>query len=147
MRRVLLLAAALSTVPRGYAQEKTDRDKMQGEWKIASFALGGKDDLPRQLLDQAKVVFKGDTMVLDFGKSGKEEWSFKLDATKTPKAIDLFGTSVRGQEKKWLPGIYMVKDKELTLRWCASPLAQKGERPREFTKPHGADFRTMVLKR
>jgi uncharacterized protein (TIGR03067 family) len=131
----------------GFAQEKTDKDKVQGEWKIASFALGGKDVLPREFLEQAKVVFKGDTIVLDFGNKGKEEWGFKLDATKTPKAIDLFGSSVKGQEKKWLPGIYMIKDKELTLRWCTAPLDRKGERPTEFTKPHGSDFRTLVLKR
>jgi uncharacterized protein (TIGR03067 family) len=100
MRRVLLLAAMLTTVPMGFAQEKSDKDKLQGEWKMVSWSLGGKDVMPREFLDQAKVIFKGDTMVFDFGKNGKEEWSFKLDATKTPKAIDIFGHLREGEREK-----------------------------------------------
>jgi uncharacterized protein (TIGR03067 family) len=143
MRRVLLLSALLTPVPMAFAQEKTDKDKMQGEWKLVSFvARGGKDVIPRESVDKAKVLVKGDKIVL-FGKGFKAELGFKLDTTKTPKAIDLFES---GREGKML-GIYMLKEKELTLVWSAD---RKGERPTELNLEKGlgrSDGRMMVLKR
>ena len=40
MRPVLLLAAVLTMAPIGLAQEKTDKDRIQGEWKIVSWKAG-----------------------------------------------------------------------------------------------------------
>src|SRR5207302_9699744 len=100
------------------ARSKTDKDKLQGSWKLTAGTKGGQE-APPEFLEMAGASFKGDKFTLKL--SNKEiEFSFKIDDTKKPRHIDL------NIEGKSMPGIYELDGD--TLKICVA----ESERPTEF---------------
>jgi len=104
-------------------QGKSDTDLLQGSWEAVRITIGGKE--PEKKKDITIVfTFKGDKLFTSGeGKDTKEE-EYKLDATKSPKQIDI---GPRGQGKG-LTGIYDVKDDTLLIGYSFSD-----KRPNDFT--------------
>jgi uncharacterized protein (TIGR03067 family) len=111
-------------------RSQKDHDALQGEWQIVSAESNGEPP-PPGLLDRVKFAFSGDKLTL-MGKEG----TYKLDASKNPRQIDV----IRGKSKQI--GIYELDGDHLKL--CVGPA---DDRPQEFkTKPR-TDHSMFELKR
>jgi uncharacterized protein (TIGR03067 family) len=125
---------------------KKELAKMEGTWDIVSGVERGEPS-SEHLLKNLKFVFKGnqltfagdDVMAKKVGKI-----AVKIDATTTPKCIDLKLKVDAGAVKDLLlEGIYEFKGDELKL--CISEEA--GNRPLEFESKEGSNRVLFVLKR
>jgi uncharacterized protein (TIGR03067 family) len=113
--KFVLVLLVLQTGPTTLAGDapKSDDDKIQGTWQPKGLSLSGKPlpkpapkDLPTRTFTKTKLVTE------DPGK-GQEEATYKLEATKKPKQIDI--TSKRS--KKTLKGIYVLDGDTLKIAY------------------------------
>jgi uncharacterized protein (TIGR03067 family) len=141
MRRFSLLVATVLLAGLAFAGEgKTDLDKIQGTWVRATVERNGKAASADELKD-TKLSVKGDKYTLDDGKE-KRTGTFKLDATKTPKTLDIIADS--GPNKgKTLKGIYKIEDGVFT--YCVA--GPDKDRPTEFSAKEGSGNALAVNKR
>jgi uncharacterized protein (TIGR03067 family) len=113
--------------------QKDDKDQLQGDWVVVSMERGGTK---LENTKDRKLVVNADKWTAP----GGGEFTFKIDATKSPKQLDLM-LEKNGKESTW-QGIYKIEGD--TLTFCRS-FAAGGERPTEF-KGGPAVF-LMVCKR
>jgi uncharacterized protein (TIGR03067 family) len=141
MRRISLLVVGLLFAGVVLAAEdKKDLDKIQGTWVRASVERDGKP-APADELKNSKLTIKGDKYTLDDGKE-KRTGTLKLDATKTPKTLDIISDS--GPNKgKTLKGIYKIEDD--TFTYCVA--GPDKDRPTEFSAKEGSGHALTVNKR
>jgi uncharacterized protein (TIGR03067 family) len=134
----LLLAPALLRADD--APKVQDKD-LEGDWQLKSITHDGKEEPPGADEANDTLTFHGDSAVHK-GKDATHKATFTVDASKTPKTIDM--TAEDGPDKgKVARGVYEVKDDE--LRIC---VAQPGkDRPTELSAKEGAGFVLVVLKR
>jgi uncharacterized protein (TIGR03067 family) len=135
MRRAFLLVPT-TVLLLGAGDADKDRKQLQGTWSVVMAKLGGKKPSKAELKD-VKVIFHGNLMTLQYGR--EEKGTFKLDASKKPKAMDV--TLERKGKKETALFIYELNGDKLKLCWRKPG----GERPTSFTAkdPDGV----MVLKR
>ena len=117
MRRcVLLLAVTALGLADKDAPGAKDREAMQGEWACESLTRDGTALDP----DNAQALFrsvKGDKYVITRFRSKAGSGTFTLDATKTPREIDLVPD---GPKKVVIKGIYMLDAEGLTMCYSAA---------------------------
>jgi uncharacterized protein (TIGR03067 family) len=131
---ILLLAGANA---RG-GDAKKDKEKLQGTWMLTSMEVGGKAvPLPKD----AKLIFAGDKLTATGGPMGDEHATYKLDAGKKPRQIDLIEKK-DGKDGKTIQGIYSIEGDTLKLAFAVE--AEKGPRPTAF---EGKEVGVMTLKR
>jgi uncharacterized protein (TIGR03067 family) len=117
------------------AQDKSDKDKLQGTWLMVSGERAGKA-LPPEFAKDAKVVFAGDKLTLK-NKDFMLEGTFKLDPGKKPKEIDV---DFNGKPGK---GIYQLEGDTLKIAH-----GETGDpRPKDFTTKEGDQVTVVVFKR
>jgi uncharacterized protein (TIGR03067 family) len=135
---LLAIAAGLLGSGSGASDAETARDqkRIQGTWKAVSGEAAGKN-LPKQRVDDLTVVFTGDKMAVTTS-NGSRESTFKLDASKKPKIIDLVDEN--GQTA---PGIYEFEGD--TLRICLNQ--GSSERPTSFLTKPDTRLRSFVFQR
>ena len=134
-----LVVAVLAGVP-AVADEKADKDKLQGTWKFTSMERGGQampqgDEAPTITFDGDKFTVKGGEAVLQAGTQ-------TLDASKKPKTVDAKVTEGEGKGTTML-GIYELDGD--TLKACFDTMGKK--RPTEFKTAAGTDLMLVVMKR
>ena len=119
---------------------KSDQEKFNGVWKAVSGVFEGKE-LPKEAIEKMSLTLKGSKFTLHNGPE-KAEGTYKIDASKTPKTIDV--THGDGSDKdKLMLGIYELTDD--TYKVC---FAAPGEdRPTEFVSKPGSGTRLIVMKR
>jgi uncharacterized protein (TIGR03067 family) len=135
---VLTVVVVVSAKPvrPGPAEAKSDQNRLQGDWTVASAVKDGDD--PQEGLDKWTYTFKeNDVLIhakLPDGSTLDEKATFSLDSTKTPKQIDIVSQGPNdGKEPVSFKGIYELEGN--TLRICK---AIPGEaRPTEFTAKIG----------
>jgi uncharacterized protein (TIGR03067 family) len=115
-------------------QAMGDQEKIQGSWVLASGERDGKP-LPDQAIQDIKLIFSGDKLTTQH-KDRKTEATFKLDAQKTPKQIDL---DLGGRVGK---GIYQLDGDNLKI--VHGVLGD--DRPTDFPNA-GSGLTVLVLKR
>jgi len=121
------------------ADEKSDQDKIQGKWQMESGMRGGKA-LPDENVKNTVIVIDGNKMKFTRTVDGKEqtrEMTFKLDASKKPKTIDV---DIEGK-----PGLGIYTLDGDTLKICHGE--QGDERPTELSSKEGSKVTVVVLKR
>jgi uncharacterized protein (TIGR03067 family) len=104
MYKMMALAVVLFL---GADAAKDDSSKLQGTWQAVSSNKGGQDD-PNA--DQHSMTFEKDTVVIKRGDQVILKGTFKLDAAKSPRHIDI--DIEEGPEKlkgKTGHGIYELK--------------------------------------
>jgi uncharacterized protein (TIGR03067 family) len=135
---VALLAAVGAVGNAGEKGGKKDEDRIRGTWLPVSAEEGGRKE-PDEKLKDSKIVFGADGK-LNLTVQGKEmEGTYKLDATKKPKAIDV--TIKDGSKEETHKGIYLLEKDSLKLCF-AEP-----DRPTEFATQAGTKSLLLVLKR
>jgi uncharacterized protein (TIGR03067 family) len=136
----VLLAGAQGDVQR----KSDDRQLLQGTWSARSIEFHERPVLGDPIQD-VQLVVKGDKIVLKGEGPGLEkyaEFTLKLDATRTPKTIDIAVTM--GEEKgAVLPGIYELKGDE--WRMCVAVFGK--DRPKEFKSTVDSQTALAVFKR
>src|SRR5262245_2796853 len=132
-----LLTAALLVAAPAPAEEKKDKDLLQGEWTVVSMERGGKQ-APEEEVKKIKFAVKDDTITVNDGRKD-EAAKFKIDAGKKPKTIDIMPEP---DEKKVL-GIYELKGDELKICFTKGG----GERPTEFATKADSEQVLIVFKR
>jgi RNA polymerase sigma-70 factor (ECF subfamily) len=121
----------------GDADQKTDKEKLQGTWQFVSAEKADKK-LPDQELQEMEMVFSGDTVTIPM-KGEKKEVPFKLDPSKKPREIDL--VLVEGKPHR---GIYSLEGD--TLKLCLSE-DENDERPTAFETKTGTRIMLIELKK
>jgi uncharacterized protein (TIGR03067 family) len=116
---------------------KKDLKKLQGDWAAVSMVVDG-DKIPD---DEAQALFrtiKDETYTVSRFNKVLGKGTFKLDATKKPKTIDI--TPANG---KPILGIYELDDQ--TFKFC---YARPGkERPADFSAKKGSEHTLTVWER
>lgn len=111
---------------------KQDQERIQGTWRLVSRERDGKAESEETIKDVV-MINDGNKFTFTASTSGSKatKGTFKLDASKKPRAMDRIPAD-GPQKGKTLPAIYKLEGDKLTL--CVS-LTGKG-RPTQFaTKP------------
>jgi uncharacterized protein (TIGR03067 family) len=133
----LLLGPGAGSSPADDKAEKDEQKKFQGEWRAESIKTGD-GSTPAEELKKFRLVIEGDRWTVETG-AGKTEWTWKVDPSKSPRALDITTTSGKEVVVRCL---YELKGDTLTV--CA-PLKDLGERPKEIAVAPG--FSVAVWKR
>lgn len=127
------------------ADDKEDIEKelkkFQGTWTFESSESGGMK-IPADELKGFIVLFEGDKHTVKKGDEVVQVGTQKIDASKSPKTIDV--TMTEGPNKGTVMlGIYEID--ENTLKVCFDPQGKK--RPTEFKSAPGSENFVNVHKR
>lgn len=139
-----MIAACLLLSPLTFAQDPKakpdDATLVQGSWTIAEAELGGRPFPAEVSKDMTLVLAKG-TYVLKT-KGPEDKGTATIDATKTPRQLDVIGTE--GPNKgKTLLCIYELDGDTLKVCYDLSGKA----RPTEFKSPAGTQVFLVTYKR
>jgi uncharacterized protein (TIGR03067 family) len=128
-----LLAAAAATVT-GDADEvaKKDLQQMQGDWAAVAYTIDGTA-LPEDDVQSFFRTVKGSEYTVSHYRKVIGKGTIKLDATRSPKAIDAYPASAPAGSKPML-GIYALEGG--CLKMCFA--APGKDRPKEFTSGEGS---------
>jgi uncharacterized protein (TIGR03067 family) len=65
------------------------KERFGGTWKVKEVEVAGKHNARREGSTDQKWIISRGRMVIHFGDGATEEWTYQLDAAKTPWTIDL----------------------------------------------------------
>jgi uncharacterized protein (TIGR03067 family) len=130
-RWVICLLAALLAAGCG---KKDDQQALTGSWKVVSAEEGGKP--PEETIKKTKVLII-DTDFSLHDANGRRTMKYKIDATKSPKHIDL------DWDNHVQPGIYELSGDDLKV--CFDQAGKT--RPTAFKTEAGDKVLLLVLKR
>ena len=131
--QLLVLAVGLLAAPA--AKDDATKDKIEGTWVVVAHTRNGKAN---EEIKDDKVTFKDGTITIK-SKNKDETATYKVDASKKPKEID-----ITDPEGKTLMGIYTVEGDKLKICLC-KPDGNK--RPTEFSAKAGSAQMLLELKR
>jgi uncharacterized protein (TIGR03067 family) len=130
-------AFLLVTALAGGQEQKSDQERIQGEWVAVDYEDEGGKATPQELKNIVATFSANQFLVEQRRKLNTAR--FKLDSAK--KAIDI--VPVTGvNENKLLPGIYAFEKDQLKLCW-----SEKGQRPTEFKSGAKAGTVVLILRR
>jgi len=125
---------------------KGDLDSLRGTWLTVSLVNDGKtlvdEKTPPKEGPVTKLVYEGNKWMIKVGDKTVASGIFTIDATKTPKEIDILDESGTKNEKTKL-GIYEVAGD--TYKYCLAPAGKP--RPKAFTSKEGSGDSLGVMKR
>jgi len=140
-----------STGSRG--KEETEKEKLLGTWVGTSIESGGHTERIRPAdSDEAFFVFsKGGKVTMRrprfFGESiRREEGTFKINATKTPKEIGLI-VPEEGGKQKIVAAIYQLDGDTLKIAYSTLTGMEADRRPTSFDSTKQDFVMIMTLKR
>ncbi len=147
--RILILTAGVLMTFDGTNKAdppSTDLDKLRGTWLTVSLQSDGKvvvdEKAPPKEGPVTKLAYDGTKWMVIVGDKTVATGTIKIDATKTPKEIDVMDKSGERNAQTRL-GIYEVDGD--TYRYC---LASPGQpRPTEFASKPGSGYVLAVSKR
>jgi uncharacterized protein (TIGR03067 family) len=119
---------------------KTDLDRLQGSWRVASLILDGAA-LSAGMIGEARVVIKGDQFQ-SLGMGSTYVGLLRLDVSRRPKSFSIKFT--RGPEKGNVNhGIYELRGD----KWKLCIATKGGPAPHAFVSEPGSGFAIEVLER
>jgi uncharacterized protein (TIGR03067 family) len=149
MRMLMLAGVALlatigltALVVADDAADKKDKEKLQGSWAAVSGEREGKEDAEAK---EHVLVFEGDKFSVKRGDKVMIQGTFKIDASKSPKTIDMkISEGPDDLKGKTAEAIYDLKGDELT--WCVAHPGS-GQRPEKFATKEGVQQMLIKFKR
>jgi uncharacterized protein (TIGR03067 family) len=109
---------------------REDRDKLRGSWELVAIEENGKrHEVTKESERYLTLSFLTDYVTLE-SKDKKNEARYKLDATQTPRCIDITSADGADKDKPYL-GIYEVSDESLKL-CLANKEPDQEPRPAKF---------------
>lgn len=117
----------------------TDKDKLQGTWKAVAVERAGE----RRDENAHRLMFEGESFIIKRQDDVVARGTFRIDSTKSPKAIDMTITEGKDSGKTAL-GIFALEGN--TLTWCTSEPGNV-DRPQELAAKEGSPCMLVVLKR
>jgi uncharacterized protein (TIGR03067 family) len=125
-----------------HAQGQADKSskELQGEWRAVEYQIGG-NPAPKAVVEKARLVIAGDQMTWNSGGTSVRQSRIRLDASKSPKEIDLTALDGPGTSTTY-PGIYSLEKGRLRL--CYS---HTKDRPRSFATERGGLQELIILER
>src|SRR5437763_442039 len=135
-----LTVALLAGADKPDDANKKDRERMQGDWVVATQVVDGMKFAD----DEAQSVFrtvKDDTYTVFLFDKPLGKGTFTIDATKKPKTIDS-RPSTADKDAPPLLGIYEIDGD--TLRTCYAGSGK--ERPKDFESKAGSGLTLTVWK-
>jgi uncharacterized protein (TIGR03067 family) len=145
---LILTAGLLATAgdPGKDDAPKGDLEKLKGTWLTVSSVNDGKTLLdeknPPKECPATKLAYDGNKWMIKVGDKTVATGAFKIDATKTPKEIDIMDETGMKNDKTKL-GIYELDGD--TYKFCLAPAGKP--RPTEFTSKEGSGHSLGVSKR
>jgi uncharacterized protein (TIGR03067 family) len=127
-----------SQTPGSNPAPKDDSELIQGTWKVESAVFDGKPE--PAVAGKMTLTFNGKKLVMTEFPLGDAVF-FKLDSTKTPKAID--AGHAEDKTNDIFLGLYELNGDQLKI--CFTPPG--GERPTAFESKQGKQAMLLVLKR
>ncbi len=125
---------------------KSDLEKIRGTWLTVSLVNDGKtlvdENVSAKQGPTTKLVYEGNTWIIKVGDKTVASGEFKIDATTTPKQIDIMDESGMKNDKTKL-GIYELDGD--TYKYCLAPAGKP--RPTELTSTAGSGHSLGVSKR
>jgi uncharacterized protein (TIGR03067 family) len=132
--RAILLLTALPSIAIGQAvpdANKAEVEKLQGKWVRDAIETAGNKSAGRNIT----LEIKGEQWVVT-SSNGETRVTYSVDASKTPKQIDMILKNSQGNEVTW-HGIYKIEGDTLTL--CRAT----GDRPTEFKAEEQGTYLTV----
>jgi uncharacterized protein (TIGR03067 family) len=124
------------------AADKKDKEQLQGTWTAVSGEQEGKEDAKAK---EHAIVFEGDKFSVKRGDKVEVQGTFKIDASKSPKTMDMNITEGPEDIKgKTAQAIYVLSGDELT--WCVSEPGS-GKRPEKLATKEGVKDMLVKFKR
>jgi uncharacterized protein (TIGR03067 family) len=136
-----LLVFSLATVAADDPPKKDDAESLKGTWKALSAKAEGQS-VPEEFVKSMTFNFDGKKYIQKV-QDQSEEGNYSIDASQSPKTIDLDIKTGNDQGKKQI-GIYKIEDGKLTFV-VAKPGSK--DRPKSFKPEEGADVIEFVLER
>ena len=136
-----LLVFSLATVAADDPPKKDDAELLKGTWKALSVKQGGQN-VPEDFVKSMTFNFDGKKYIQK-AQDQSEEGNYSIDASQSPKTIDLDIKTGNDQGKKQF-GIYKIEDGKLTFVFA---MAGSKDRPKSFKSDEGADTIEFVLER
>lgn len=136
MRTILALACLCAVA---VADDAKELKTLNGTWKVEKAEIDGADQT--DAFKVAVMVLDNGTYDVSFGDM-KDKGTLSVDATKTPKTMDVKGTDGTNKGKSY-PCIYELKDDKLTI--CYG-LDEK-TRPAKFESAKESNTMLVVYKR
>lgn len=128
---------------------KKEKEKLVGTWNVVSVEANGQK-VPGEAIKDFRFIFTADSLTRKKGEKAESGAGYKLDPSKSPKWIDITGTT-DGKERA-VPAIYKLDGDTLTL--CFRVDYKKNGKPSEVQKRpekldggEGSEQVLMVLKR
>jgi uncharacterized protein (TIGR03067 family) len=125
---------------------KSDLDKLSGTWLTVSLVNDGKtlldEKTPAKEGHATKLAYDGRQWMIKVGDKTIAAGTIDVDATKTPKQIDVLDKSGKENDKTRL-GIYEL-DGDIYM-YCVAPAGNP--RPTEFTSKAGSGNSLIVSNR
>jgi uncharacterized protein (TIGR03067 family) len=146
MSKICLVLLATSVVMAADNPSQSDQEKLRGTWITVSLVSNGKsivnDKSPRAAGPETKLVYHSDDWKIQAGDKVLASGKFKLDASKSPKEIDIYDeTGVKNEKTKL--GIYELSGD--TYKYCLAPANKP--RPTEFVSKEGDWWSLGVSRR
>lgn len=149
MTYLCLVIAILGIPTTGPARDDPALDelaRLRGTWRTVSLVNDGKtlvdEKTPPGPGPTTKLVYDGDHWLIKVGDKTVATGKFTIDATKSPKEINILDESGMRNEKTKL-GIYEINGD--TYKFCLAPAGKP--RPTEFVSKPGSGNSLGVSKR
>jgi uncharacterized protein (TIGR03067 family) len=156
--RLLLAALVVAGSGTALAEDNTDRDKLQGRWKVVEVTPNDEDG--KQAIGTI-LVFGPEKMVEESAEAKKnksEGRKYRLDPTKKPKHIDILTDedsrpTFDDTKANYVKGIYEIEGNRVKLCFAAwNPfrvciVGESNPRPVDFKTPVADRLSVMVLER
>jgi uncharacterized protein (TIGR03067 family) len=136
-----VLVVLIGAVVAGADQGDNPFKQLEGNWTVVSGQENGKA-LPAEQIKGARVAITSATITVTVGDKARRVMSYKMDATKSPKTIDMIETQGSEKDKAAL-GIFAVDGDTLRLAYGLPGR----ERPKDFTAKADSGQMSFVMKK
>jgi uncharacterized protein (TIGR03067 family) len=136
---MVLVGLMLVDTPADEAAKK-DQTSLRAVWSVVSLEADGTK-VPDEAIRGLRYEFRGDKLTIAPAEpSSDSEFSYRLNPTTNPAAIDMTVTRGRNRGKVY-PGIYGLRGDDLKICFA------KKDRPAAFVTKEGSGTAMVVLKR